>query len=122
MARILVIDDEVGVCSELAELLEDDRHTVECAENATAGIEKIKKTEYDLVFLDVLMPKIEGSEALLEIKTITATPVVIISAYLAPEIEKQVLKSGALMCMKKPFKIREIKAVIDRVSKEKAAK
>lgn len=119
MAKILVVDDEVGVCSELAELLEDDEHIVECAENAAMAIEKVKVTQYDAIFLDVLMPKVEGSEALRNIRQITGTPVVIMSAYLSGEIQKQVLASGAFACLKKPFKLKEVQALIDRAVQEK---
>ena len=71
------------------------------------------------MFLDVLMPKVEGSEALLEIRKISQVPVVIMSAYLSPEIEKRVIEAGAYACMKKPFKLKEITAVIDKAVKEK---
>ena len=117
MANILVVDDEAGVCSEMAELFEEDKHTVECAESAAQAIMKIKEGKYDIIFLDVLMPKVEGSEALIEIKKITDTPIVIMSAYLAPEIEKQVLKAGAFTCLRKPFKLKEIKAIIEQATK-----
>lgn len=120
MARILVVDDEVTICSELAELLEEDRHVVECAENAMEAIEKIKVNQYDVIFLDVLMPKIEGSEALVEIKKISNTPVVIMSAYLAPDVEKQAMKAGAFICMKKPFRLKEILSIIEEASKKKS--
>ncbi len=122
MARILIVDDEAGVCSELAELLEEDRHVVECAENATQALEKIKTASYDVIFLDVLMPKIEGSEALVEIKKTVSTPVVIMSAYLAPDIEKRVLNAGAFTCIKKPFKLREIKSIIERACNQAKVK
>lgn len=122
MAKILVVDDEAGVCSEMAELFEEDKHSVDCAETAAQAIGKIRETAYDLIFLDVLMPKVEGSEALLEIKRITNAPIVIMSAYLAPEIEKQVLKAGAFTCMRKPFKLKEVKAIIEQATKGKSKK
>lgn len=119
MARILVVDDEVVICSELAELLEEDEHQVECAENAAEALEKVRNNQYDLIFLDVLMPKVEGSEALIEMRKITVTPVVVMSAYLAPDIERQVLKTGAFACLKKPFKLREIKQLIEKTTQGK---
>ena len=120
MAKILVVDDEAGICSEIAEILEEDKHVVDCAENALTAIEKIKSSSpYDVIFLDVLMPKVEGAEALTQIKKLTPTPVVIMSAYLAPEMEKQVLKAGAFTCLRKPFKLKEIKAIIEQAEKKK---
>ena len=122
MAKILVVDDEAGVCSEMAELLEEDNYVVDCAESAAQALDKVKKETYDLIFLDVLMPRVEGSEALLEIKKITDAPVVIMSAYLAPEIEKQVLKAGAFTCLRKPFKLKEIQSIMERASRGKMKK
>lgn len=119
MANVLVVDDEISICSELAELLEEDKHVVECAENAPDALQKIKSKEYDVIFLDVLMPKVEGSEALVEILKITRTPVVVMSAYLARDIEQQVLRSGAFACLKKPFKLKEIKSLIEKAAAKK---
>ncbi|PIQ86449.1 MAG: response regulator [Candidatus Omnitrophica bacterium CG11_big_fil_rev_8_21_14_0_20_45_26] len=119
MAKLLVVDDEVDVCSELAELLEEDDHLVHCAENAVEAFEKVKTNEYDVIFLDVLMPKIEGSEALIEIKKVTDTPVVVMSAYMGEDVQKQVLNAGAYLCLKKPFKIKEIKDILTQVVQEK---
>ena len=119
MAKILVIDDEVNICSELAELLEEGKHTVHCAENALQAFEKINQNPYDIIFLDVLMPKIEGSEALVEIKKKTQAPVVVMSAYLAPEVEKKVMSAGAYACLRKPFRLKEIESLIQNISSGK---
>jgi len=118
MAKLLVVDDEIEVCSHMAELLEEDKHIVHCAENATVAIEKVKGEDYDCIFLDVLMPKIEGSEALIEIKRIKNVPVIIMSAYLAPDMEKHAMSSGAFTCLKKPFKIKEVQDIISKVVKQ----
>ena len=119
MAKILIVDDEASICSEFAELLEEDGHSIECAESAAQALSKIKTIKFDLIFLDVLMQKVEGSEALIEMKKICDTPVVIMSAYLAPEIEKQTLKAGAFTCLRKPFKLKEIKTIIEQAEKAK---
>jgi len=119
MAKILVVDDEADVCSELAELLEEDRHIVHCAENAQVGIAKVKTDQYDVIFLDVLMPKIEGSEALLHMRKLTQTPIVIMSAYMGEDIERQVLEAGAFTCLKKPFKIKEILDILENTQKNR---
>lgn len=119
MAKILVVDDEVNVASELAEILEEESHSVDCAESAKEAIEKVGKNAYDIVFLDVLMPKMEGSEALTELQKISSVPVVIMSGYLAPDMEKQVLSAGAFACLKKPFKIKDVLQLVERATKRK---
>ncbi len=119
MAKVLVIDDEIDVCSELAEILEQFKHVVHCTDKAKDGIEKAKKETYDVIFLDMLMPKMEGSEALVEIKKISEAPVVIMSGYLAEDMELQVKRAGAYDCLSKPFKIKEIQNIISHIEKEK---
>lgn len=120
MAKVLVVDDEIDVCSELAEILEEYKHKVDYAENAKGALEKLQKGSYDVVFLDVLMPKMEGSEALVEIKKVSKVPVVIMSGYLAPDMEVQVKRSGAYACLRKPFKIKEIQTLIGKIEKGKS--
>ncbi|MBI4388480.1 MAG: response regulator, partial [Candidatus Omnitrophica bacterium] len=114
MAKILVIDDEVDICSELAELLEGEGHVIHCAENAKEALLKLKDARYDLIFLDVLMPKMDGPSALREIRKKTKAAVVVMSAYFSPQIEADVLQEGAFACLKKPFKLSEIKLLIEK--------
>ena len=92
MAKILIIDDEKGVCDEFAGVLRDEKHVADIALNAYDGLEKVKNNLYDLIFLDVLMPKMEGREALQEIQKISKTPVVIMSGYLPTHKEKEILE------------------------------
>jgi len=122
MAKVLVVDDEIDVCSELAEILEEYKHTVHYSENAKGALRKIQTETYDVIFLDVLMPKMEGSEALVEIKKLTRTPVVVMSGYLAADVEVEVKRAGAYTCLRKPFKIKEIQNIISRIEKEAVEK
>ena len=114
MAKILIIDDERGVCEELSEILRDEHHEVDSALNAVEGLEKLKTTTYDLIFLDVLMPKMEGREALEQIKKICQTPVVIMSGYLPAHKEKEVIKAGALASLKKPLDLSQVFGLIEK--------
>lgn len=122
MAKVLVVDDEIDVCSELAEILEEFKHTVEYSENAKGALQKVKKETYDVIFLDVLMPKMEGSEALMKIKELTQTPVVVMSGYLAADMEVDMKRAGAYACLRKPFKIKEIQTIISNIEKSAAEK
>lgn len=119
MAKILIIDDERGVCEEFASILKDENHEVDTAQTATEGFEKIKFNQYDLIFLDVLMPKIEGRQALEEIKKISQTPVVIMSGFLPSHKESAVIKAGAVATLKKPFELKQVFELIDKVLKSK---
>ena len=119
MAKILIIDDERGVCNELSEILRDEHHIVDTALNAVEGIEKLKTGSFDLIFLDVLMPKMEGREALEQIKKLCDTPVVIMSGYLPGHKEKEVIQAGALASLKKPLDLSQVFALIQKAQETK---
>ena len=119
MAKILIIDDERGVCEELSEILRDEHHDVDSAMNAVEGLEKLKTNTYDLIFLDVLMPKMEGREALDQIKKISSTPVVIMSGYLPSHKEKEVIKAGAMASLKKPLDLSQVFGLIEKALESK---
>lgn len=114
MAKVLVIDDEVGICEEFSQVLQQEHHEVITALSAAEGLEKIKTQDYDIIFLDVLMPKIEGREALELIKKITQTPVVIMSGYLPSHKEQEIIRSGALACLKKPLDLNRVFELIEK--------
>ena len=114
MAKLLIIDDEKGVCEEFSAVLREESHEVDTALNAGEGLEKVKGGAYDLIFLDVLMPKMEGREALTEIRKISSTPVVIMSGYLPAHKEKEVIRAGALASLKKPLDLKEVFGLIQK--------
>jgi len=107
-----VIDDEEAVRKSFALALEDTGCTVDAAASGYTGIEKVETVKYDLIFLDVLMPKIEGREALEMIRKICDTPVVVISAYLPPDKRGEVLEAGAVESLPKPFDLGQTLQVI----------
>lgn len=114
MAKILIIDDEKGVCEEFSAVLKEEKHEVDTAPNAYEGLQKLQGKAYDLVFLDVLMPRMEGREALGEIKKISNTPVVVMSGYLPSHKEREVLQAGALASLKKPLDLKQVFGLIQK--------
>lgn len=114
MARILIIDDEKGVCDEFAGILQEGHHEVDTALSAQDGLGRLRTQSYDLIFLDVLMPKMEGREALEQIKKICETPVVVISGYLPPYKEKEIIAAGALASLKKPLDLSKVFGLIEK--------
>lgn len=114
MAKILIIDDEKGVREEFSSVLREKDHEVDTAFNALEGIEKARAQSYDLIFLDVLMPKMEGREALEKLKQICKSPVVVMSGYLPAHKEGEILKTGAFACLKKPLDLDKVWELIQK--------
>jgi len=80
--RILVIDDEPGIRKSFTVALEDTGYLVETAESGEIGIEKLKKQKYDLIYLDLNMPCLNGVETLRELRAIDRdVPIYIVTAF-----------------------------------------
>lgn len=112
MAKILIVDDEKDICEEFKDILQEEGHEVEVALNGPEGLQKVAQGGFDLVFLDVLMPRMEGREVFEKIKKICNVPVAIMSGYIPPNKEKEVLALGAVACLKKPLDLGRIRSLI----------
>lgn len=78
MNKILIIEDEKMTAEAVKEALELNGMSAEIAEDGIRGIEKVKETEYDLILLDLKMPKLSGEDVLKEVRKIRPYVLVII--------------------------------------------
>ncbi len=105
MPKILVIEDEAAIRRVLTKILseESDTYEVEEAEDGLAGVEKIKKEDYDLVLCDIKMPKMDGVEVLEAVKKIKPeVPMVMISGHGDLETAVNTMRLGAYDYISKP--------------------
>ncbi len=103
MPRILIIDDERSIRSTLREILEYEQYEVEEAQDGVEGLEKIQSGNFDLVFCDIKMPKMDGLEVLSQLqKSNTDIPVVMISGHGTVETAVDATKLGAFDFISKP--------------------
>ena len=108
MARLLIVDDEKMICEEFCETLADLGHQADYALNGKDAIYKIEKTDYELVFLDLSMPRMNGADVFKRILEVRKVPVTFMAGFMSPQTEKEVLSLGALRCLKKPVNLSEI--------------
>lgn len=115
MAKLLIIDDERGIRNTLREILADEGHDVDVAENGKQGLEMARAKVYDLIFSDIKMPEMDGMEVLAKLKgekdeefSSAETPVVMISGHGDVETAVQALKSGAYDFLLKPLDLNRI--------------
>ena len=111
MAKILIIDDERGIRNTLREILADEGHDVEVAENGKQGLEMAQAKAYDLIYSDIKMPEMDGIELLTALKSgeeVIETPVVMISGHGDVETAVQALKLGAYDFLLKPLDLNRI--------------
>lgn len=122
MARILIIDDERGIRNTLREILADEGHEAEVAENGKQGLEMAQAKAYDLIFSDIKMPEMDGMEVLKALKGLVdervsglvdesqnaEVPIVMISGHGDVETAVQALKLGAYDFLLKPLDLNRI--------------
>jgi excisionase family DNA binding protein len=113
-ANILVIDDDDIICNLFKDTLKGTGHTVTTANDPVKGLELAKDPDFDLVFLDLKMPGMDGVELLKQIKVAKPKlPVTIITGYQDSDLMMNALKLGPLGVMSKPFSSNDILAAID---------
>ncbi len=112
-ASILVVDDEKIIRSLFKETLEEMGHRVITAETGSEGVELVKKQDFDMVFIDLKMPGMDGAELFRQIKTIKPKlPVTIITGYPDSALMERALAQGPFGVMKKPFGDQDIAAAV----------
>ena len=119
--NILVVDDEEITCESMAAWLREDGYSVDTAASGKEALEKTRRKEYAIYFVDLKMPKgIDGIETMMEIKKIYPdASVVIITAYATVDTAISAMKEGALEYIVKPCNPQEISMLVGRIIKVK---
>ena len=103
MAKILVVDDEASIRKTLREILEFEKYDVDEAIDGLDCMVKLKKSNYDVVIMDIKMPKMDGMEALERVSLLASdTPVIMISGHANIDTAVDAVKKGAFDFISKP--------------------
>lgn len=108
--EILVVDDERLIVKGIRFYLEQDGMNVTCAYDGTEALEIVKEKGFDLILLDIMLPKINGMEVCRTIREFYDTPIIILSAKNNDMDKIMGLEMGADDYITKPFNIVEVKA------------
>ena len=121
--KVLVVDDEKLIVKGIRLSLEQDGMEVDCAYDGEEALEMIRAKEYDIILLDVMLPKLTGFEVCQQVREFSSVPVVMLTAK-GDDMDKILgLEYGADDYITKPFNILEVKArikAIIRRTKKKA--
>ena len=119
--RILIIDDERAIRSSLGEILSDEGYTVDTAENGQQGYEMAVKEHFDVIFCDIKMPGMDGTEVLDRIVADGIdSPVVMISGHGDISTAVDCVKAGAFDFIQKPLDLNRILITIKNAKEKKA--
>ncbi|HXE47987.1 MAG TPA: response regulator [Ramlibacter sp.] len=115
MANILVVDDELGIRDLLSEILNDEGHSVELAENAAQARAARGRSRPDLVLLDIWMPDTDGVTLLKEWSTtgMLSMPVIMMSGHATIETAVEATKIGAQSFLEKPITMQKLLKAVE---------
>ena len=113
---ILVVDDDPMIRELLTEILEKQGYTVVSVESGEAALSEVEKKHFDLVFLDLLLPGLKGTETLKKLKEKDKdVVVVIITGYADEPMAFEAMAMGPLLLIRKPFRDKDILETLNMV-------
>ena len=115
----MVVDDEKLIVKGLRFSLEQDDMEVDCAYDGEEALEMVKRKEYDMILLDVMLPKYDGFEVCRQIRDFSDVPVIMLTARGQEDDRVRGLEAGADDYVTKPFSPRELVARIRAVIRRK---
>ncbi|MGN0383599.1 MAG: response regulator transcription factor [Eubacterium sp.] len=122
MAKILVVDDEKLIVKGIRFSLEQDNMEVDCAYDGEEALNLAREKEYDVVLLDVMLPKLNGFEVCQQIREFSDMPIIMLTAK-GDDMDKILgLEYGADDYITKPFNILEVKARIKAIIRRNSKK
>ncbi len=120
--KVLVVDDEKLIVKGLRFSLEQDDMEVDCAYDGEEAIDMAKRKEYDIILLDVMLPKYDGFEVCRQIRDFSDVPIIMLTAK-GEDMDKILgLEYGADDYITKPFNILEVKARMKAVMRRTGRK
>ena len=116
MANILVVDDELGIRDLLSEILNDEGHSVDLAENATQARAARFGSVYDLVLLDIWMPDTDGVSLLKEWAAggLLTMPVIMMSGHATIDTAVDATRIGAFAFLEKPITLQKLLKAVEQ--------
>jgi len=117
---ILVVDDEFGDRETLKVILEDKGYRVATARDGSETILMVKERHYDIIFLDVRLPDMNGVETYEQVKQIDPrATVIMMTGYSEEDLVKRAISQGAYTCIHKPYDMEKVITLVEDIAKEK---
>jgi CheY-like chemotaxis protein len=113
--KILIVDDEEIMRNLFTDILTDGGYNVACVCNGKEAEEKVKEVTFDIVFVDVHMPVMDGLSTLRMLRKNCPNTYIVMTDSLPIYLIEELQKEGAISCIHKPFHIQEVKSIINQI-------
>lgn len=111
---ILLVDDDVDICKNLADILTDLGYEVDAAHDGPTALEMVRRKPYDVALLDLKMPGMDGLELYRQIKQVRAgTVAMLVTAYASQSTAQEALSAGAWKVLAKPVDFPKLLRMVD---------
>lgn len=115
--NVLVVDDEVNLCRILGAKLSRNGYSVVAVHDGQQAIDKVRESDFDIILLDLNLPKVDGLTALSEIRNMRSTlPVIIMTACESAEMLEQAKNYGVSAYLNKPFDLDNLVSIVSNTS------
>ena len=119
-ASILIVDDNIGLCRTMSFVLERKGYDVTTAKDGLEAIDRVNESSFDMIFMDIKMPLMDGVETFNRLKKIRPdSTVVMMTAYSVEDLIQEALQEGAYGIMYKPLDIEKVVALIEEAKEAK---
>lgn len=116
---VLVVDDDVDTCQNLADILTDFGYDVDTAHNGPAALELVRATFYDVALLDFKMPGMDGLTLYREIRKLrSGTVAMIVTAYATNETRQEAMEAGTWRVLAKPVEFSQLLSLVEEASQQ----
>ncbi|MGB2698047.1 MAG: response regulator [Candidatus Zixiibacteriota bacterium] len=120
--RILVVDDEAIIRHLLTDVLKNDQHQVVAVKNGKEAVEKVKGSNFDLIFSDVHMPVLNGLETIKRIRNLDKSITIVMMDSFPDLLSELAQEEGAITCIHKPFELKDIREILKKTQDLKKSK
>ncbi len=111
--NILVVDDDPNIGRQFKRVLQQERCTVDIASQGSEALERVKEQVYDLIFLDLVLPDMDGAQTFAQIRKIDPDAhVVLMTGYPDSELVSKAMRYGAISLLVKPIPPSEIRRLV----------
>ena len=119
-AHILVVDDSISMCKTMSSILKRNGYAVTSAIDGLEAIDRARERPFDITFMDIKMPRMDGVEAYRRIKQIRPDWVVIMmTAYSDDDLLEQALQVGVYDILYKPLDMEKVLKIVNEITKGK---